>query len=39
MGHCQFLHERPGEYAALLEEYMLGHGGISKEPERNPMLP
>ncbi len=24
MGHCQFLHERPKEYAMLLEEYMRG---------------
>lgn len=22
MGHCQFLHEHPGEYAALLDRYM-----------------
>ena len=24
MGHCQFLHERPREYAALLDTYMRG---------------
>ncbi len=24
MGHCQFLHEHPGEYVALLERYMRG---------------
>ena len=22
LGHCQFLHEHPAEYAALLDEYM-----------------
>lgn len=26
MGHCQFLHERPKAYAALLETYMKGEG-------------
>ena len=27
MGHCQFLHEHPEEYAVLLDRYMNGTGG------------
>ena len=34
MGHCQFLHERPREYAALLDAYMRGYEVIDSEDGR-----